>query len=600
MKNINHIKKYKQAAFITLLLFIANLTFAQFNLSKSPYYKSISSSFTGQSVAVIKADGTLWAWGHGANGQLGTGDTNTANPIPVQVGTGTDWAYVTQGSTFMLAIKTDGTLWGAGLHTTGVFGNDEGTTITSINPIAQITTAGTDWKYVTAGGNFVLGIKTNGDLYAWGAGANGKLGNGSTDNQNAPVKIGSDKWKAIAAGQDHALAIKEDGTLWGWGKHNTTSYQLTVDVAIPTEGYYTTPQQISSATDWVAIRASNDVSNLSTNIARKSNGEVYGWGNNNISQILANGSTNGGIVQTPTKMGADGTVYDEAFCYNNTSFLLKENGELTGVGFNEYGVLGINNQAYRATLVRAAGTAGEDTNALWDGIWGGYRSIVAVKTDGTLWAWGYNQRGQLGNNTSGTANNSTVPVLVTFPSVLPVTLVQFNADKENNRVKLSWTTASETNNSRFTVERSTDGSAFALLQNVSPKGSAGGSYVIYDNSPLSGINYYRLKQTDNNGKATELGVKSVNYTLSENTTVKTWPNPVLNHTLNVDFGTNAGKALTVTLTNIAGRTIHEQRLQQTQTKGIYTLTLSQKPQTGIYLLNVYGADVNYSSKIIVK
>src|SRR5690606_15029150 len=79
----------------------------------------------------------------------------------------------------------------------------------------------TNWSQVSVGGDISsqsLAIKSDGTLWAWGGGANGKLGTGNTANQLFPVQIGTDtNWSQVSAGYFHSLAVKSDGTLWAWG-----------------------------------------------------------------------------------------------------------------------------------------------------------------------------------------------------------------------------------------------------------------------------------------------------------------------------------------------------------------------------------------------
>ncbi len=103
----------------------------------------------------IKSNGTLWAWGSNSNGQLGQNDI-ISRSSPVQVGTGTDWKYISCGSTHTLAIKTNGTLWswGSNLFNGELGQNDR---IRRSSPV-QVGT-NTDWKYVYATGDMSYSTK---------------------------------------------------------------------------------------------------------------------------------------------------------------------------------------------------------------------------------------------------------------------------------------------------------------------------------------------------------------------------------------------------------------------------------------------------------
>ena len=146
------------------------------------------------STAAIKTDGTLWMWGRNHFGQLGTNNiTNYSSPVQTVSG-GTNWRQLATNSSIgytNLAIKTDGTLWGWGINGSGTVG--DGTTIAKSSPV-QVISGGTNWKQVSTDGNSSFGIKTDGTLWAWGFNSYGNLGDGTRTNRNSPVQIGSKTW----------------------------------------------------------------------------------------------------------------------------------------------------------------------------------------------------------------------------------------------------------------------------------------------------------------------------------------------------------------------------------------------------------------------
>ncbi len=108
-------------------------------------------------------------------------------------------------------------------------------------------------------------------------------------------------------------------------------------------------------------------------------------------------------------------------------------------------------------------------------------------------------------------------------STLPVNLITYTAKAQNKTTDLIWKTASESNNSHFLVNRSNDGVHFTQLAKVNATSSNVATYSYKDTDPLNGVNYYQLLQVDNDGATTDLGVKSVNFSL--NNTVSVYPNP---------------------------------------------------------------------------
>jgi alpha-tubulin suppressor-like RCC1 family protein len=182
----------------------------------------------------LKSDGTLWTWGQGSYGQLGTNDTSDrSTPVTTFAG-GNNWIQVSTGGGHTAAIKTDGTLWIWGLSDHFQLGTAD--TVELINRSTPVTTfaGGTDWKRVSLGGGFSMALKKNGTLWTWGNGTNARLGtNDTTPKRSTPVTTfaGGNDWKTIYASINNSLAIKTDGSLWVWGL--ATSGRLGIDSLSP-------------------------------------------------------------------------------------------------------------------------------------------------------------------------------------------------------------------------------------------------------------------------------------------------------------------------------------------------------------------------------
>jgi alpha-tubulin suppressor-like RCC1 family protein len=166
--------------------------------------------------SAIKTDGTLWTWGNGLAGQLGDATlTNKSTPVTTFSG-GNNWKQISARNEFMGAIKTDGTLWTWGNGLAGQLGNES---ITNRSTPVTTFAGGNNWKQLSVAGNFVAAIKTDGTLWTWGLGANGRLGNADTTNRSTPVTTfaGGTNWKQVSGGGNATSVIKTDGTLWTWG-----------------------------------------------------------------------------------------------------------------------------------------------------------------------------------------------------------------------------------------------------------------------------------------------------------------------------------------------------------------------------------------------
>ena len=189
---------------------------------------------------------------------------------------------------------------------------------------------------------------------------------------------------------------------------------------------------------------------------------------------------------------------------------------------------------------------------------------------------------------------------LTTASVLAVNFSAFNLKQDKGQVQITWATASEQNNSHFDIERSANGSVFTKIATVKGNNNSAtaNNYSAYDSKPLNGMNYYRLKQVDNDGKVTTSGIKSINISASQ-AVVKAYPNPTHGN-INFTLQNNNGGAVTATLTNIAGKVVHQEVIQTNTSVSNYKLNVTSKLPAGMYVLQVKGGSVSESVKISVQ
>jgi len=154
----------------------------------------------------IKTDGTLWGWGKNEFGQIGLGTSAAYVWVssPAQVGALTNWSRVTAGGNFTIASKTDGTLWAWGQNNNGQLGQGNLTYRSSPVQVGALTT----WLFAAAGYIHTAVTKTDGTLWAWGGNAQGQLGLGNTVNRSSPVQVGAlTTWKSVAMGNNGLFTI---------------------------------------------------------------------------------------------------------------------------------------------------------------------------------------------------------------------------------------------------------------------------------------------------------------------------------------------------------------------------------------------------------
>jgi hypothetical protein len=204
----------------------------------------------------------------------------------------------------------------------------------------------------------------------------------------------------------------------------------------------------------------------------------------------------------------------------------------------------------------------------------------------------------IGNNmrfTLGSINKLQTP--------LPVELLSFNIYpvEKDNQVGVTWTTASESENDYFTVERSADGRIFQEVERVAAANTSNDrhSYTITDESPFAGLLYYRLKQTDLDGNYKYLGVRSIELEREDEVVVS--PNPLKDSKLNILVNSSGDQPLEVHVMNLSGEELYWGRYTADAIQNDHvTINLPSGIGAGMYVVQVFLNDRVYSSKIFVE
>jgi len=358
--------------------------------------------------------GSLYAWGENNFGQLGLGDTTNRNS-PVQVGTGTTWVRVDL-NTQSAAIKSDGTMWTWGANSQGQLGQGNTTNLSSPVQVGALTT----WDIVSCNYLNTVALKTDGTLWSWGYNNFGQLGSGTTTNRSSPVQIGAlTSWTKLSTGYGSSYythAIRSGGSLWAWGYGGqVTSPNLQAPFPTINQTNYSSPVQVSSAITW------SEVASGSTHaLALSSSGALYAWGTNQNGECGVATLNNPDYYVAYATYGECsgggttyqfGTILDTSFdglgpsnfpnVYNST-FSVCEPGVLGDTVSESYTPAGTVKWGFSSPVQVGSLTT-------WAKIAAGKTYSSAIKTDGTLWAWGYNPSGNLGDGTA-TARSSPVQV----------------------------------------------------------------------------------------------------------------------------------------------------------------------------------------------
>ena len=313
---------------------------------------------------------TVAAWGDNFFGQLGNGvplpypdDSRSTMPVEVSNLDGAELKAIAGGANHSLALKNDGTVLAWGLNQDGQLG--DGTNTDSSTPV-EVKDPNDPSGYLSgvkalaAGSSHSLALKDDGTVWAWGTNESGQLGDGTNANSTQPVKVANlSGVEAISGGgaSSYSLALKDDGTVWAWGDNRASQGtriggQLGDDEITSSN----TPLQVSDLPSGMEAIAAGAEHGL----ALKDDGTVWAWGYNWFGQLGDGTSTDGTLTTCEVTM--IGGTTSSSCPDSNTPVQISEVGGIEAIA--------------------AGGAHG-----------------LALKDDGTVWAWGMNQDGQLGNGT---------------------------------------------------------------------------------------------------------------------------------------------------------------------------------------------------------
>lgn len=318
----------------------------------------------------------------------GSGDSQASTPVS---SIPTKLYALASGYEHNCAIKPDRSLWCWGRNQFGQTGTGTSSEYPLTAPEKVSDADVQTWETISAGETSTCGIDTSGQLWCWGDNTFYQLGNGTTQDSVTPSLVTSDtNWVNVASGAAHYCAIKADGSLWCWGWNSegqtgTGSFGAGAGVTVPT--------RVGEDINWIKLSLGNVYS-----CALKSDHTLWCWGK-------LPGSQNPSPATSPERVTGD-TDWSLVTVGGQHACAIKTGGSLWCWGLNDYGQVGnglAGNSAFELLPVRV----GTDTD--WTVVKGIGDTTCALKSGNSLWCWGYNAYGQLGD---GTQVNKYVPVRI--------------------------------------------------------------------------------------------------------------------------------------------------------------------------------------------
>lgn len=319
-------------------------------------------------------DGTVSSWGANYEGQLGTGN-NLPSSSPVAVSGLTDVIAIGCGRNHSMALKSDSTLWVWGWNEYGQLGNGE-----QINNNLPVQVPGLSGVKAMDGSIHTIVLKGDSTVWTWGYNAWGQMGTGVASNTPtlSPIQVpGLSGIIAVEAAFERSMALKKDSTVWAWG----TGFYGALGNGFDNGDY--SPEQVPDLTEVIEI-ATSDLNSY----ALKVDGTVWACGYNEAGAV-GDGTYNDANYPIQIPGLSDIISIDDGGSF---AIFLKNDGTVWTVGDNYFGQLGIGSDISNSNTVVQVTTL-SDIVAIEAGTF----QCFATKSDGTVWAWGWNNENQLGN-----------------------------------------------------------------------------------------------------------------------------------------------------------------------------------------------------------
>lgn len=346
--------------------------------------------FGGCSEIEQTVDTELWSWGRNQFGELGSGGSQFGSDVPIHPADFEDFVGVA-ASGHSVGVKSDGTVWTWGPREEKGSNTGGSPVPVKLSGIDQITT-------VAAGYEHNLAIKNDATLWAWGDNRYGQLGDGSAQDQETPVPVRHLVGvKAVAAGHGHSLALLQDGSLWAWGNNGVGQ----LGIGIGAVNNFPEPVRVRMSGRVVAI-AAGDYHSLAI---EEGNGQLWIWGWN-LAGCIGSGTLPTSDIHTqwastPAKPVAAGGFTGQNIMAigggSSSSVALDSSGRVWAWGDNSFQLFGAGSDPtlQSPTAVHVSGLPPVI------GLSAGSFHYHAHERNGTLWAWGVNNGGELGTGVIG-------------------------------------------------------------------------------------------------------------------------------------------------------------------------------------------------------
>jgi alpha-tubulin suppressor-like RCC1 family protein len=364
------------------------------SVSAPPVFHSVSAGFLHS--CAVTLGGATYCWGENRLGALGNGQRDTNSLVPVPVGGGLSFAAVSAGgedSGHTCGLTPGGVGYCWGNATLGRLGDG----VNGIGgAVAPQAVAGTlRFAAVSAGYDNACGLLAGGELWCWGDGTWGQLGNGTFSTHSlAPARVaGGLSFVAVGAGAQHACGIDAAGTAYCWGYNGLGA------LGNRTYRDAASPSLVSGGLAFVAVSAGRNHS-----CAVTADSAAYCWGYNGAGR-LGDGSTTASTVPVAVSGGPRFGLVG-AGGYHTCG--LASGGRAYCWGSNESGQLGDGTTTSRPLPIAVAGGLSFAVVAT------GWRHTCGVTTAGAVYCWGLNDHGQIGD---GTTRSSPAPRWVGGPAI---------------------------------------------------------------------------------------------------------------------------------------------------------------------------------------